>query len=32
MLKILMILVILFQMNTSGVIMVTDGDVIIRLL
>ena len=32
MLKILMILLILFKLNTSGVIMVRDVDIIIRLL
>ena len=32
MLKILVIMLILFKMNTSGVMMVTDGDIIIRLI
>ena len=32
MLKILVIILILFKMNTTGVMMVTDGDLVIRLI
>ena len=32
MLKILVIILIVFKMNKSGVMMVTDGDIIIRLI
>ena len=32
MLKILVLIVIVFKMNTSGVMIVTDGDIIIRLI
>ena len=32
MLKILVLILIMFKMNTSGVMMVTDGDIIIRLI
>ena len=32
MLKILMLILIMFKINTSGVMMVMDGDLIIRLI
>ena len=32
MLKILVLILIVFKINTSGVMMVTDGDIIIRLI
>ena len=32
MLKLLVFILIVFKMNTSGVMMVTDGDIIIRLI